>query len=243
MQRTTYWGEDNLKKVNQALTDEGIGPGNVDEYLAQDFWVYVGASKGQDLFYLGPLLEIGGARRSGIDDALETFHGQSLSEFYWGWVKNQTIENQWDVGPGPGVYCELSEEALSSGTPVRFPSIEQVFPFDTQSAFDRLPPLTGKVIEIDFGDRSGLAIVHIAYEECVGLLDPIAREACVLSAQQRLASKIYVEGESSCQDFRLPGVEGEGTRHLTELSPDKRYFVVVANLHPRDEQGYYIAIE
>src|SRR5262249_45357765 len=93
MQRSPYFGENNLKKVDQDLTQGVAGDKVYEEYLAQDFWVYVGLSQGQSLAYLGPLLSVGGAHQKGIDFALKTLFNKSLSELYWGWVKHQSVEN------------------------------------------------------------------------------------------------------------------------------------------------------
>jgi hypothetical protein len=217
------------------------GDGLDDEYLAQDFWVYVGLSEGKSLAYLGPLLAIGGAHRSGIDYALKTLFNKSLSEMYWGWVKHQSIENTYDVGSGPGVLCELSEEALSAHVPVGFPASEQFYPFDTASAYDTLPPLTAKVIEINFVNKPA-AIVVTEYEGCAGLQEPAAKASCVAAAQQKLRVKIYEEGEINCHKDDLPGVDAEGIRRLT-ISEELRYFVVVANIDLNKDHGYFIAIE
>jgi hypothetical protein len=242
MQRSTYFGVDNLQKVDQLLTKGISGDIPKDEYLAQDFWVYVGANQVEDLGYLGTLLSIGGAHLTGIDRALKVVYNKSLSEFYWGWVKNQSIENFYNIGEGPGEYCELSVKALSSGAPEFFPASEQFYPFNTQSAYDILPPLTAKVIEIDFENKAS-ALVQVEYQGCVGLQDSVAKASCEAAAQQWLRSKIYVEGETPCQVDNLPGVEREGLRRLINLTPTDHYFVVVANADPDHEHGYFIAIE
>lgn len=242
IQRSPYFGVDNLQKVDQALTTGEAGDDLIDEYLAQDFWVYVGAHEAEDLGYLGPILAVGGAHREGTDRAFKALFNQSLSELYWGFVKNQTVENALDIGAGPGALCILSEEALLAAKPESFPASEQFYPFNTPSAFDVLPPLTGRVIEIDFGTKTG-AIVMLEYQGCAGLQDPAAKATCVAAARQTLKSKIYVEGETQCQTENLPGVVTEGTRHLASISPAKRYFVVVANSDPDHEHGYFIAIE
>lgn len=242
MQRSPYFGADNLQKVDQALTTGVGGDAALDEYLAQDFWVYVGASESKSLSYLGPLLTTGGAHQLGIDRALKTFYNKSLGEFYWEWVKNQTVENAYDIGVSPGVLCELSEEALLSAAPVEFPASEEFYPFNMPSIYDTLPPLTAKVIEIKFGAKTG-ALVTMEYQGCVGLQDPVAKASCVTAAQQTLRSKIYVEGETQCTNDNLPGVSSEGIRQLTGISAAKRYFVVVANADLHDDHGYFVAIE
>jgi hypothetical protein len=245
MKRTDFYGMDNLQKVDQVLTTGVRGDGIHSEYWAQDFWVYIGATQGQHLGYLGTLLSIGGIQTSGIDDALKTLFNKSLSEFYWGWVKNQAIENAYDVG-APVSLCILSEGALTDGNPVDF-SADMVFYPGGYLTYDRLPPLTAKVIEIDFGTRTQ-ARVFLQHEGCAEIEDDAARASCEVAARQKLKSKIYVEHEEQCTEEALPGVDHADYRHLTNLSPDERYFVVVANVDTTNldagtERGYYIVIE
>ena len=66
----------------------------------------------------------------------------------------------------------------------------------------------------------------------------MAKASCIAAAQQTLKSKIYVEGEDSCEKEDL-----HGWRFLGELSQSKRYFVVVANADTEKEHGYFFWIE
>ncbi len=236
MQRTFYFGENELHKVDIDLRTGKWGDEPLDEYLAQDFWVYLGQHELQGLAMLGTLLDVGGATSGGMIRAIQATQHEQFADLYWAWVKNQVIENTINTG-GPGETCKLSEEALSPGAPVEFPASETFFPFNTQSAYDTLPPLTAKVIEINFANKAS-ALVQIEYQGCAGLQDPLAKASCVAAAQQTLKSKIYVEGEASCQNEPL-----QSFRFLSGLSPSNRYFVVVANADPYNDQGYFITIE
>lgn len=242
MQRSTEYGENALKRVDEPLTKGVRNDITVEEYLAQDFWVYVGLHEKQSLGYLGLLLALGGSTTGGMDDALRIVYGKSLSEYYWGWVKHQAVENTYDVGSGPGVPCELTEDALSAGKPVKFPALEHVYPFNTQSPYDRLPPLTAKVIEIEFGQKIS-AVIGTGYERCDGLVDPLALTSCLAVARSEIKVKVYEEGEHNCHKDDLPGVQGEDKRFLTNISSNLRYFVVVANVDTDEEHGYYITVE
>jgi hypothetical protein len=173
---------------------------------------------------------------------MQTLFGKSLSEIYWGWVKNQAIENQYDVGEGQEIVCELQEEAISTGEPVLFFAAENVYPYETGIAFDRLPPRTAKVIEINFGDRTG-GIVTVEYEGCTHLEEPTAKASCDAAAQNTLRAKMYEEFEISCEATNLPGHIREGQRRFNNVLPDTRYFVVVANLDHRFSKGFSITIE
>ena len=161
--------------------------------------------------YLGALLDLGGATDVGIDRALKTLYSKSLSEFYWGFVKNQTIENAFNVGEGRGDFCKLSATSLKTGTPVVFPASEIFFPFGTKATYDTLPPLTAKVIQIDPSGKASLR-VEIEYEGCVGLQDPIVRTSCIAAAQQVLKTKIYIEEEPQCNLATPPGPSETGFR-------------------------------
>ncbi len=245
MQRTGIYGVDNLQKVDKALTTglSIVGDDLFDEYLAQDFWVYVVVSGGEGLEYLGSVLSIGGARQQGIDRAFQSLFGKSLGELYWSWVKNQSLENVYPVGPTTGALCKMSGDALTSGLPIEVPEGEIFYPFGTTSAYDRPLPLTGKVIELKFSARRG-ALVKIEYEGCAGLQDPATKASCEMAARQFLKSKIYIEGESFCNTADAPvASENNGLRFLSGLDPTKRVFVVVANADPDGIHGYFISIE
>jgi hypothetical protein len=227
-----------LEDVDLALTTGVWGDLLYEEYQAQDFWVYTGQRETSGLGYLKSILEDGGGSTAGVAAALDTKFGISFSELYWGWVKNQVIENQYGLGDALGTLCMLNNDALDGGVAIEFPASELAYPFNTQSAYDTLPPLTAEVIEMTF-DNKPSAIVTIEYEGCVGLTG-VARESCRNAAQQTLKSKIYVEGEASCQNEDL---HPPGGRNLGALSPGTRYFVVVANADPDHDHSYFVWIE
>lgn len=228
----------NMQKVDRALDVGAYGDASTEEYYAQDFFVYVGRRFGVGLGYLAPILEAGGVSNDGVFATLANQFGVPFSDIYWEFVKNQVIEHKYPLGEEPGVPCQLTKEALKDGTPVEFPAIEQVYPFDTQSAFDDLPPLTAKVIEIDF-DNKASAMIHVGYEGCVGLTDVGAREACNAIARETIKMKLYLAGDSTCSDDVLETDDWV----LTDLSPNERFFLVVANVKPDGDQGYFIGIE
>lgn len=242
MKRSAHYGATNLQDVDRPLTVGYWGDGNNEEYLAQDFWIYVSARHGRSLAYLHFVLAIGGAHKDQYDLAFRTLFNESFSENYWGWVKNQSIENIWDVGDGTGELCELSADALHTTVPAEFLANRTYWPYDTGSAFDHLQPLTAKVIELKFGDKIS-AQVGAGYRGCSGLTDPQAYAACVATAQQSLRVKYYIEGEPQCWNENLDGREHEGVWNLTNISKEKRYFAVVANINTQEEQGYFLSIE
>lgn len=93
MKCSSYYGITNLKDVDQALTAGRANDGNIEEYLAQDFWVYVGSRHGNGLEYLHGILATGGVNRRKYDFTFATIFHEPFRENYWGWVKNQSLEN------------------------------------------------------------------------------------------------------------------------------------------------------
>ncbi|HHY58060.1 MAG TPA: hypothetical protein GYA08_21800 [Chloroflexi bacterium] len=242
MKRSGYYGVTNLKDVDQALTAGRTNDGNIEEYLAQDFWVYVGARHGDGLEYLHGILATGGVNQREYSFAFGTIFHEPFHENYWGWVKHQAIENIYDVGVGTGETCMFSADALIATRPEEFLASRTYFPYDTGAAFDVLPPLTARVIEIKFGAKTH-AIVTTGYRDCVGIQDEPAFAACKHAAQASLRVKIYEEGEPLCWNEVLPGVSEEGVRMLSNISEFKRYFVVVANVTTDEDEAYYLAVE
>ena len=242
MRRTEFFGPTALQRVDVGLTSPVVDDKLLDEYWAQDFWVFVGASQNESLNYLKPLLERGGSHRGRYDKLFLDLFGVPFRDVYWAWVKNQSIENIFDIGPSPATLCDFTKQALTSNLPIEFKAVDEFYPLET--LYDTVPPLTARVIEIKFPEARTSATVVVEYEGCVGLQDPTAKAVCNTVAQFDLRSKIYVSGESTCwNDELLPGYDKEGLRRLTDLSTAKRYFVVVANVDPFNSHGYFLAIE
>lgn len=245
MARTGYFGINNLRKVNMALTEGTANNAALDEYWSQDFWVYLGQKQNKNLGYLGQLLAVGGANVDGISLALPavTAGQESFADNYWGWVKNQTIEHTLDLGGGPGQLCMLAPEALNPGQPIAFPSEKQYYPFTL--AWEYLPPLTAQVVEVLVPHTDNSILVMVRYQECSTLNDPAEQEACQKKLEKVLPVKIYIEGEADCHLHPLPGVTGDfaGERMLDNSSASKRFFVVVANADLKEEHGFSIFLE
>jgi hypothetical protein len=208
-----------------------------NEYHAQDFWVYIGQRFGEDLGYLDPILEEGGATTEGTAVALEGMFGIPFKELYWGFVRNQIIENLYDLGDANGTLCTLNEAALF-GPPVQWPYHPLdywEYPHPSGALYDTIPPLTARLIEVSFPPELGRAFMMTELEACQGLSGS-QRNACILLAQQDHHSKIYINRESDCE---LDPNVVEGTRSF-ELSedPGERYFVLLANVDLYAPHGY-----
>ncbi len=61
-----------------------------DDYRAQDFWAYLGQSKGLSLVYLMDMVAEG-MNSSDVDDQMKLHLDSALSDEYWRWVKNQVM--------------------------------------------------------------------------------------------------------------------------------------------------------
>jgi hypothetical protein len=244
MLRTQLGGWERPQKVDDAL-DVGISTDNsLNEYFAQDFWVYVGQRFGLGLGYLAPILQTGGATTAGVIAALENELGVPFHELYWGWVKNQVFEKELDLGGGLGARCTLTNDALTpSVSPVVWnydPEENIEFPPDAPIA--SIDPLHAMVIEVKFPEDMVGAIVEVGLDGCQGLLGD-AEIACRLEKQKLLHAKIYVQGEANCETDLAEILPLEGWRDLDNLSPANRYFVVLANADRSAQQHFWIGIE
>jgi len=118
------------------------------DYLAQDFWIYLGLRFGMGLDYLKPILAAG-ATTAQVDTVLSTHAGYpeslTLAEAYWAWAKNQAFEKTIDIGGGVlGDSCTLNTDVV---TP-----IEVSYDVDTLPApvTATLAPTSSMLLEIDF---------------------------------------------------------------------------------------------
>ena len=173
MRRTGYYGPAALQKVDTGLTSPVTTDKILDEYWAQDFWVYVGASHGQNLGYLKTLLEFGGSQQGRYDQLFLDQFGESFRDIYWKWVRNQSIENIYNIGESPGAFCTFTKEAVTENLPAEFHSVDPLYPLD--DLYDVLPSLSARVVEIKFPETRTSAAVVVGYQRCTGLTDGAAR--------------------------------------------------------------------
>jgi len=123
------------------------------DYLAQDFWIYLGYRFGMGLDYLQPILAAG-ATTATVDTVLSSHAGYpenlTLAEAYWAWAKNQAFEKSIDIGGGVlGATCALNGDVVT--------------PIDVTYDVDSLPgpvtatlaPTSSLLVEIDFAAPAG----------------------------------------------------------------------------------------
>ena len=231
-----------LLKIDESPRHAIWGDEPLNEYYAQDFWVYMGQRFLEDLGYVDQILEEGGATTEGVALALAAKFNVPFDELFWGFVKNQAIENLYSLGDNEGILCTANYGALGG--------LHIVWPYDpvdyweypnpSGELYDSIDPLTAKLIEITFPAEVGRAYMAVELEVCQGLPSD-QKETCQLQAQKDLHSKIYVSGEMNCQAY-TDAVEGKRTFTVGSV-PGERYYILLANADIHFPHSYYILVE
>lgn len=244
MKRSSAFGLTNLHTVDTALNQGTVEEPSLVEYLAQDFWVYLGQRHSRDMSYLGPLLAQGGTKTASMAAAVSAEFGAPFADLYWGWVRNQVFECTYDLGGGLGNPCELNTNALTGGATAVFTYTAAASQYPFTTTYVTLPPLTAAVVEIVFPHTKTGAFVQVGYAECANIADPNAEAACVLDTQKLVHARIYEQGEVNCAVDILPGMipPFEGERFLAP-GVGKRFFVVVANGDHTQAHEFNIFVE
>jgi hypothetical protein len=131
------------------------GSAVTDDYLAQDFWVYLGLRFGMGLEYLQPILAAG-ATTATVDTVLTTHSGYpenlTLAEAYWDWARNQAFEKQVDIGGGVlGTTCEFQTAVASVIDVIADASGPAATPFN-------LTPSTTEVVRFEITNDAAIAL-------------------------------------------------------------------------------------
>jgi hypothetical protein len=138
-------------------TGSAWGAAPSDEYLAQDFWMYLAQRFGHtDATFLEPFMAEG-QRAIEIDAALRAtypaeYGGTSalagLSAAYWGWVRNQVYEKQYNPDPALfGASCAFLAAAAA-------PAIVNLAGGGSAQS-GTLDPLTSRVYRLDAPSSAG----------------------------------------------------------------------------------------
>ena len=128
--------------VDKSLVDTS----DLNQYKAQDFWVYNGQKLGRGLDYLQEIFNKG-AKAATVDKAFKEDFPEipDLATAYWGWVKNQAFEKEVDLGGSFGTnFCNFDGRMAAA---VSIDYIGDAPPFD--SIYD-IPPLSSKVLKLNF---------------------------------------------------------------------------------------------
>lgn len=118
---------------------------NVEEYSAQDFWVYTGLELGESIAYLQPIFDQG-ATPLHVDRAL------TLKNAYWSWAKNHALEHHERLdGALDAAACALETKVVPTTINMSYPA--------KRSTQGSLEPLASAVVKITF--TSGRGFVSI----------------------------------------------------------------------------------
>ncbi len=200
----------------------------LDEYDAQDFWVYLGHQNQKDgklgdISYLIPIYQQG-AR---TEDVLSALGDTEFKDGYWRYVKNHvTLEEDIDFEGELDPMCEFQN--LGAGYPL------PISPADPQWTTDQLnpagmPPLIGIVVEVTISDNVG------GTELVVSTLDPDTNP----DLHPDLRFKIYKEGEGCTGPERVVG--DPQTESLSiEDGEAGTWYVVLANPHTADTMEFMV---
>ncbi len=192
-----------LRRIDSRLFTAGGATGA--DYLAQDFWIYLGFRFGMGLDYLQPILAAG-ATTATVDTVLSTHAGYpenlTLPQAYWAWAKNQAFEKQVDIGGGVlGDRCTLTTGVV---TPIDVSYDVGSLPAPVTAT---LAPTSSILLEIDFAGATG------------GGYDAALAVESSLPAATR--GKLYTDaaGTNACESdpeslVHSVSVEGATTRYL-----------------------------
>jgi hypothetical protein len=100
-----------------------------------------------------------------------------------------------------------------------------------------ISPLTSSVVEVVLPETKRSAVIMIGYGGCDDITDPDARTLCLAETQKVVHSKIYEQGEATCEK-EVP----EGGRFV-HPGAGKQFFVVVTNGDQTKEHSFAILIE
>ena len=197
-----------LHPIVRALTAASTSAGDLIEYSAQDFWVYLGRQLGPQAFGITYLTElfVRGLSPEAADAMLREVHGSSLANEYFKWVKNQGIERTDDLeAPGLADPCnlELPRHGPVVGTPRErpYPGVEG----PSVTVTGNLQRLSAEMVRVTVKRDEGPTVVTAT------------------STDPELKFKVYLDGDPACAD----GPDGERT--FETLAKDAVVVILVAN--------------
>lgn len=210
LKRTTWRS---LRAVDRPLQSTEV----IDEYLTQDFWVFLGQASGSGLDRVITLFEKGAT----TEDVINWIGSRDgLKNWYWRWVKNQVMVEENITFDGElGQPCTLQQLAVAT-----------VRPFDLSNDgyhTGTLPPLTSHVIEVVLAQQ---------YDGLPQLMFWINDDLFGQMPDPDLRYKIYVEGETCTS---VP----DGFRTVYNISTAKTYYIVVSNTNSDSERSYTVWVD
>jgi hypothetical protein len=200
-------GSQSLHAIDHGLTSTD----GVDEYQAQDFWIYFGMKNSLGLDYLKPLFERGGTTEVAARFFAEV-HGTTLGAEYWGWVKNQAIEKTFKIFDAMGAdKCHINGAVIGSVSELDYPpAAGRDGPPASARSTGNLPGLTAKVVRIKVMDEVGPTTIT------------------AIQPPAGLAYKVYLDGETDCD--KINADHPEQVRDFPSLAKGSTVYVVLANV-------------
>lgn len=202
-----------LHKVDISMKSEA----GLDEYFAQDFWVFAGQYLGYGLPYLEDTLMAGG---EAVEVASVLGDSERLN-LYWEWAKNQAMEKTFNFDGILGTPCQIENQVINT------PEIFQFDFFNKISHDVVLGPLNSLAVEIKW---------DFPYDLAAGIVfpyDPSQQPA----AGEALEYKFYKNGEGGCQG--IP----EGPRNYENVDPGEKYYVLISNTDVKKTFLYRVFFE
>jgi hypothetical protein len=191
-------------------------PSGVNEYEAQDFWVYYGQHYNQGLAYLDNVLASGAQ----ATDIARTLGSNGLLPVYWDWVKNHLEEPVVTYDNQIGTPCQLETQVVDHLE--QFDYTWNIKPYHDVT----LGPLSSIVVDVRWDYK---------YDYAYGIVFAVLGQPA--GANLALEYKLYQEGENSCET--IP----DGERRYVDPDPGKRYYVVVTNTSPTEAYTYRVGFE
>lgn len=207
-----------LRSIDSRLFTTGGAIGA--DYLAQDFWIYLGFRFGMGLDYLQPILEAG-ATTTMVDTVLSTHAGYpenlTLPEAYWAWAKNQAFEKTIDIGGGVlGDSCTLNTDVV---TPINVVYDVAALPAPVTAT---LAPTSSLLLEIDFAAATG------GYDAALDVQSTL---------QADTLAKFYTDatGTTACE------TDPEGRTHSVSVEGATTRYLLVSNTNTSASANVTIA--
>jgi hypothetical protein len=215
MERSGSFG---WRNIQTKLTSKA----SLDEYTAEDFWIYQGAANGLGLGYLHTIFQ-GGIELDEIDRKLPNDY--LVSSAYWEWIKNQAFERRVNYNGSFFVGTCTNSVGWNGEPDVVSPMVNLTHDVGsgcTQSGLIQQSALTARLFEIDFTSSEPMFDVSITIKPT--------------SAGPLLLHKVYDSNEAACWNQPI------GARSYTDVEPIEFRHLLVANTEHSSPRSYRVEI-
>lgn len=153
--------------VTMLTNSDDLSSGDLVEYRAQDFWVFLAEYFGEsDVGFFAEFLERGN-RADDVDRTLDEEFDTGLAQVYFEWAKNQAFESQYaSLNSDLNGACVFEPDSVNNTEKVTFTENSGL----SQDSIT-LDPMTSDVIEFDLQPASEPYLVTIALDSAQTLRD------------------------------------------------------------------------